>query len=291
MTVKNQITKKEISYLADILIKEAPNSFEFSVGKENFSAKKVELEENFRYAKEEINLLGKSLEYKINGKDVDIPITLQLYENRRNHYRIFGYTFNSGMLFSVNLTTASKRGDALLLHQTLKITTKKLSKESRYKNKNSLTNCLLSEGFTITDTNKIILGYYDIRNKSFLDTSATQFIKDFVKISIIKGHFMANKGYSLPFLNGNYSVDRDLLLSDPDSKHKRQIPLTIRYQILERSNGKCALCGRSPKDGIKLQVDHIIPFSKGGKTELGNLQTLCQACNLGKKDKSQKSFL
>lgn len=29
-------------------------------------------------------------------------------------------------------------------------------------------------------------------------------------------------------------------------------------------------------------IDHVHPFSKGGKTQLDNLQTLCQPCNAGK---------
>ncbi|WP_343324290.1 HNH endonuclease signature motif containing protein [Streptococcus sp. Marseille-P8640] len=35
---------------------------------------------------------------------------------------------------------------------------------------------------------------------------------------------------------------------------------------------------------VVLHVDHIIPWSKGGETVLGNLQTLCSKCNLGKSD-------
>ncbi len=270
-----------IKPFANTLVKEFPNEFEFLIGKEQFVAKNG-LEQNFQYAKRKFQLLDKNIEYQIAWKEIIIPLSLQLYKNVNNHYRIFGYTFNSGMLFSVNLTTASKKGDAIALQQTLKLSAKKLSKESRNKNRHSLIDCLLSEGFTITDTNKIILGYYNTKNKSFLDTSATQFIKDFIKVAIIKGHFMANKGYSLPFLDESYLVDRNLLISDPDSVHKRQIPLTMRYEKLTESGGKCSLCGRSAKDGIKLHVDHIIPFSKEGKTELKNLQILCQDCNLGK---------
>jgi 5-methylcytosine-specific restriction endonuclease McrA len=29
-----------------------------------------------------------------------------------------------------------------------------------------------------------------------------------------------------------------------------------------------------------LQIDHIVPFAKGGKTEASNLRTLCRAHNL-----------
>ena len=60
----------------------------------------------------------------------------------------------------------------------------------------------------------------------------------------------------------------------------------LRLQVLERDNFTCQFCGRSPqKDGVSLEVDHIIPVSRGGRTELSNLQTLCQDCNRGKSDR------
>lgn len=59
----------------------------------------------------------------------------------------------------------------------------------------------------------------------------------------------------------------------------------IRYNVLKRDNFKCQLCGRNVKDGAKLHVDHIIPVSKGGKTVMSNLQTLCDRCNIGKGNK------
>ena len=38
-------------------------------------------------------------------------------------------------------------------------------------------------------------------------------------------------------------------------------------------------------DGVGLQIDHIIPVAKGGKTVPSNLQVLCSKCNGAKKDK------
>ena len=69
-------------------------------------------------------------------------------------------------------------------------------------------------------------------------------------------------------------------------KTKRNIPVTLRYQIMKRDNFKCVLCGASPaKDpNIELHIDHIIPWSKGGESTIDNLQTLCSVCNSGKKD-------
>lgn len=64
----------------------------------------------------------------------------------------------------------------------------------------------------------------------------------------------------------------------------RNINTRLRFKVMKRDNFKCCACGASPaKDPtIELHVDHIIPWSKGGETEIDNLQTLCSKCNLGK---------
>jgi len=66
----------------------------------------------------------------------------------------------------------------------------------------------------------------------------------------------------------------------------RVVPASVRVRILDRDNFRCVFYGRSPATdpGIKLHIDHKIPFSKGGRTTIDNLQTLCQDCNLGKSD-------
>lgn len=51
---------------------------------------------------------------------------------------------------------------------------------------------------------------------------------------------------------------------------------------LRRDNFTCQYCNKSQKDGAKLHVDHVIPYSKGGKTIMENLKTACIDCNLGK---------
>jgi hypothetical protein len=62
------------------------------------------------------------------------------------------------------------------------------------------------------------------------------------------------------------------------------ISVKLRYGVLHRDNSRCRRCGRTLEDGIKLVVDHIIPRAWGGKTESDNLWTLCEPCNLGKKN-------
>lgn len=66
----------------------------------------------------------------------------------------------------------------------------------------------------------------------------------------------------------------------------RTVSSSVRVRVLDRDNFRCVFCGRSPATdiGIRLDIDHIVSFSKGGKTMIDNLQTLCQDCNLGKSD-------
>ncbi|MBW4622836.1 MAG: HNH endonuclease [Cyanosarcina radialis HA8281-LM2] len=64
-------------------------------------------------------------------------------------------------------------------------------------------------------------------------------------------------------------------------KRSRYISPSTRVSVLHRDGYKCVFCGRSSQQ-IQLEVDHIIPFYKGGKNCLNNLQSLCFDCNRGK---------
>jgi hypothetical protein len=72
----------------------------------------------------------------------------------------------------------------------------------------------------------------------------------------------------------------------PTPARCREIGWRLRATVLIRDNCLCRMCGASPaKDpAVTLHVDHIVPWSKGGETVLGNLQTLCAVCNIGKSD-------
>lgn len=61
--------------------------------------------------------------------------------------------------------------------------------------------------------------------------------------------------------------------------------LKTRFEILKRDNFTCQYCGRTIKDDITLQIDHIIPKSKNGTNNTKNLITSCNLCNLGKSNK------
>lgn len=69
------------------------------------------------------------------------------------------------------------------------------------------------------------------------------------------------------------------------AQQRRLMSDSLRYDVLRRDGFRCQICGATQKDGVKLHVDHIFPVSKGGKTEISNLRTLCERCNMGKRDK------
>lgn len=64
------------------------------------------------------------------------------------------------------------------------------------------------------------------------------------------------------------------------------VPHKLRLAVLKRDSYCCVKCGTNRKDdkSVRLEVDPIIPGSRGGPATMENLQTLCFSCNQGKSD-------
>ena len=69
------------------------------------------------------------------------------------------------------------------------------------------------------------------------------------------------------------------------SQRRREIPLNVRHEVFRNAENRCQQCGKSAADGVKLEVDHIMPVSRGGSDDISNLQLLCFECNRGKSDR------
>lgn len=67
---------------------------------------------------------------------------------------------------------------------------------------------------------------------------------------------------------------------------EKNVPLylRVRFQVFERDKFKCQYCGRGINDGVKLQIDHVIPRKQNGQNNISNYITACEDCNLGKRD-------
>lgn len=115
-----------------------------------------------------------------------------------------------------------------------------------------------------------------------------------IKIRIIKEYTspMGQNHYEEEFVYSQNNVlnflerVKEIEKNRDTSRYQRSLLTpSMRYDVLKRDSFRCTICGSTANDGASLEVDHIIPVSKGGKTEPSNLRTLCHNCNAGKSDK------
>lgn len=72
----------------------------------------------------------------------------------------------------------------------------------------------------------------------------------------------------------------DLVRISPKQERRKLTP-KVRFIILKRDDFTCQYCGQSAPS-VELEVDHIVPISRGGITLEQNLITACKECNIGK---------
>lgn len=60
----------------------------------------------------------------------------------------------------------------------------------------------------------------------------------------------------------------------------RYIPESVKKAVWKRDGGRCQGCGAKKR----LEYDHVLPISKGGKSVAENLQLLCAPCNRKKRN-------
>lgn len=80
--------------------------------------------------------------------------------------------------------------------------------------------------------------------------------------------------------NGDFYNDREIWDSICRVERGR-VTNKIRFAVYARDDYRCVMCGRK---NVDLEVDHIFPIAKGGKSNFDNLQTLCHRCNALKSD-------
>lgn len=131
--------------------------------------------------------------------------------------------------------------------------------------------------------------FSDMTMKKLGSQKLPQFNRDYY----MSYHF----SYTSPTDRNHYSYD--IVLNEPElikfaeylnnqikyrksAKYQRQLMTPqLREQILSRDKYECKKCGVSKKNEkhLLLEVDHIIPISRGGITIESNLQALCWKCN------------
>lgn len=72
----------------------------------------------------------------------------------------------------------------------------------------------------------------------------------------------------------------EMIIIKKQTESSRAIPGRVRREVWRRDEGKCVKCGSRER----LELDHIIPFSKGGSNTARNIELLCEKCNREKRD-------
>ena len=110
---------------------------------------------------------------------------------------------------------------------------------------------------------------------------------NYVRSSYLVQVTVAEHAYSYTLLKQRFDalakIGFECTLSEYHSKEQRKrMTKALREKIAIRDNYTCQNCGKYMPDGVGLQIDHIVPIAKGGKSVPSNLQVLCSKCN-GKK--------
>jgi len=82
---------------------------------------------------------------------------------------------------------------------------------------------------------------------------------------------------------GDFLVCKDVIMA-------RALSKKLRFQILSRDSFSCVYCGKNGFE-TELEVDHVVPKSKGGSDDPTNLVTSCFECNRGKSSASMSDVV
>jgi 5-methylcytosine-specific restriction endonuclease McrA len=87
----------------------------------------------------------------------------------------------------------------------------------------------------------------------------------------------------------NIKIPRVIVLVLYDKLPKRQVKFS-RKNIFERDGWQCQYCGVKPSSKSILNLDHVVPRAKGGKTTWANVVASCFKCNTKKGSRTLKEL-
>ena len=132
-------------------------------------------------------------------------------------------------------------------------------------------------------------GFYSRLGFAYIDESV---LNVEYKFSYTSGGGMAKRTFSVPMTEETIvelitALENKLTLKAFSKEQRALMTKKLRDFIKNRDNYTCCKCGNSThiEPNLLLEIDHIVPVSKGGATVEDNLQTLCWKCNRSKGSK------
>lgn len=115
--------------------------------------------------------------------------------------------------------------------------------------------------------------YFEKTGKRFEDTGRT-----------IRS--LSDRNLLIKVRKGVYKYDPEAIINEPLS----DFSASVKQQIFEKYNYRCAVCGRGEEDGLTIHIDHKKSRFDGGTSEFENGQVLCSVHNYRKKTFSTFEF-
>lgn len=194
--------------------------------------------------------------------------------------KYFNIKINEGTLSNfeniLNDFSAAEQGKILLQKERDEILNsirKDISKLIYFFSKKKLTKKL---GFEVIDLSDL---YFPVYTFQYISAGGNSALKCNVKLNV------ENLDKFVAYLN-------ELVKFRKSVEGQRALMTSkLREEIKVRDNYTCKKCSLSTDEekNLLLEIDHIIPLSKGGITSEKNLQTLCWRCNRSKGSKIENT--
>jgi 5-methylcytosine-specific restriction endonuclease McrA len=126
---------------------------------------------------------------------------------------------------------------------------------------------------------------YSLANKKYTDKNKEKIYKKTLEWRMLNQNKVSQ--YKKKYQKNNPTVSKDSVNRRRARKLNAETFKISKREIKAILKSECRKCGSL----TNIQIDHIIPLSRGGRHSVGNLQPLCRSCNASKGSKLWIEFI